>query len=234
MASEDAPTNVDPVARHLLTPRDVKRIHDAEKAGEPFLAYRDGGEQLALHVLGSTDRVVTVGRRAENNLALVWDAEVSGLHAELRRLGGEWTIADDGFSTNGTFVGERRTNGRHRLKHGDRVRVGRTVLMYNGAQVIDAGRTLTASPIRALPVPTQAQRRVLVALCRPHLTGSPHPGPASNQQIAAEAFLSVDAVKSHLRTLFASFGVSELPQARKRARLAEIALELGIVTTRDL
>jgi hypothetical protein len=35
-------------------------------------------------------------------------------------------------------------------------------------------------------------------------------------------------VKTHLRVLFHKFGIENLPQNRKRARLAEIALELGL------
>ena len=38
----------------------------------------------------------------------------------------------------------------------------------------------------------------------------------------------------HLRTLFARFELSELPQNRKRARLAELALEFGLVSRREL
>ena len=36
--------------------------------------------------------------------------------------------------------------------------------------------------------------------------------------------LSVDAVKGHLRALYAEFGLADLPQNAKRARLAEIGL----------
>jgi hypothetical protein len=36
-------------------------------------------------------------------------------------------------------------------------------------------------------------------------------------------------VKTHLRVLFHKFGIEDLPQNQKRARLAEIALELGLV-----
>ena len=46
--------------------------------------------------------------------------------------------------------------------------------------------------------------------------------------------LSVEAIKMHLRTLFVKFGLSDLPQNEKRARLAECAVELGLVTPRDL
>ena len=49
----------------------------------------------------------TIGRRGETDVSLDWDAQVSGLHAELHHIGGEWTIVDDGLSTNGTFVDGR-------------------------------------------------------------------------------------------------------------------------------
>ena len=38
----------------------------------------------------------------------------------------------------------------------------------------------------------------------------------------------------HLRTLFARFELSDLPQNQKRARLAEVALEYGLISKRDL
>ena len=58
--------------------------------------------------------------------------------------------------------------------------------------------------------------------------------PAPNEQIATELFLSVDAVKKHLRVLFEKFGVAELPQIEKRTRLVERAFAAGIVTEHDL
>ena len=53
--------------------------------------------------------------------------------------------------------------------------------------------------------------------------------PATNRQIADELFLSVDAVKAHLRVLFDRFGVGELVQNEKRARLAAQVLMDRIV-----
>jgi hypothetical protein len=46
--------------------------------------------------------------------------------------------------------------------------------------------------------------------------------------------LSVDAVKTHLRVLFAKFGVERLPQNQKRIRLVERAFYGGVVSERDL
>jgi hypothetical protein len=37
-----------------------------------------------------------------------------------------------------------------------------------------------------------------------------------------------------MRALFAKFGVEDLPQNQKRARLVELALTSGIVALRDL
>jgi DNA-binding NarL/FixJ family response regulator len=53
-------------------------------------------------------------------------------------------------------------------------------------------------------------------------------------QVAAEVFLSVDAVKTHLRTLFQKFHIEDLPQNQKRVKLVERAFALGIITRRDL
>jgi DNA-binding NarL/FixJ family response regulator len=71
---------------------------------------------------------------------------------------------------------------------------------------------------------------VLTALCRPYAEGRPYATPASNQQIAEELVLSLDAVKTHLRGLFGKFGIEDLPQNQKRARMAELALEFGLIS----
>ena len=73
-----------------------------------------------------------------------------------------------------------------------------------------------------------------MALCRPYREGSAYATPATNQQVADEVFLSVDAVKTHLRTLFSKFGVEDLPQNQKRVKLVELALQSGAITPRDL
>ena len=95
-------------------------------------------------------------------------------------------------------------------------------------------QTVAAGEAPTLRELTDTQRRVLVALCRPYRDGGNFATPASNQQIAEEVFLSVDAVKMHLRRLFASFELSEVPQNEKRARLAECVLQYGVISQRDL
>ena len=75
---------------------------------------------------------------------------------------------------------------------------------------------------------TETQRKILISLCRP-LNASAYATPATNKDIAAEVHLSVDAVKAHLRAIFERFGLDELPQNQKRARLAATALVNGVV-----
>ena len=53
--------------------------------------------------------------------------------------------------------------------------------------------------------------------------------PATNDQIASELHLSVDAVKAHLRQLYRRFDVEDLPQIQKRTALVRIALGAGLV-----
>jgi len=58
--------------------------------------------------------------------------------------------------------------------------------------------------------------------------------PSTNSEIANELFLSVEAVKTHLRTLFRSFEISELPQNQNRGRSVACAFQRGLVSARDL
>ncbi len=107
-----------------------------------------------------------------------------------------------------------------------------TVFRLPGAAAI-AETDVASDPPRATDL-SPAQRRVLVALCRPFKDASGHGIPATNQQIADELVVSVDAVKANLRALFDRFEVGDLPQNAKRARLVELALKSGAVTLREL
>lgn len=224
----------DPLARHSLSARELQEMLEVERSAEPFLAMRDGDGALQLVRLDASATEVTVGRGAGMDLSIPWDGEVSGLHAELRRLGEEWTVADDGLSRNGTFLNGERVVGRQRLRPGDRLLVGQTVIAFCHKAAGSSEKTVDSGTLPEPPRITDTQRRILVALCRPYGEDSQFPVPASNQQIAREVFLGIDAVKRHLRTLFGRFGLGELPQNQKRARLAELALRTGIVSQRDL
>ena len=161
------------------------------------------------------------------------DEQVSRVHSELERVGGSWVISDDGLSRNGTWIGDSRISGRRRLADGDAIRVGRRVLVFRDPAQAGEMTAADSDDPEAAPI-TDTQRRVLVALCRPFKDGSEFGVPATNKEIAAEVFLSTEAVKAHLRALFDRFGVSDLPQNQKRLKLAENALRSGAVSPSEL
>jgi pSer/pThr/pTyr-binding forkhead associated (FHA) protein len=199
----------------------------AQRAGAPYVLFRDGERRQRIVALTGEPPLVHIGRGPACEIALPWDTEVSRVHAILERAGGHWTLVDDGLSRNGSFVNGRRVRGRMRLSDGDELAVGRTRLLFASAGEPALAPT-DATREHERPQLSEAQRRVLLALCRP-LLEKPFAGPASNREIAEALFLSVDTVKSHLQVLFDRFGVGELPQNRKRAELARRAIESGTV-----
>jgi pSer/pThr/pTyr-binding forkhead associated (FHA) protein len=221
-------------AAPVQTASELKAQIEAERLGLPFLVFRDGDGEQQIFQLGEDIERVTVGRASSTDICIEWDTEVSRLHAELERIGGDWTVSDDGLSRNGTHVNGERVVGRRRLQDADSVRFGRTLATFRQPQASDASETVVAQDVLDRASLSDAQRRVLVALCRPFKDSIGYVTPATNQQIADELFLSVDAVKTHLRALFSKFGIEDLPQNQKRIRLVELALKSGVVTPRDL
>lgn len=222
-----------PRSPHLGTPAELQARIRAERLGDPFVVYRDGSGSQQLVPLGVDVGGLSIGRSSECDIPVDWDGRVSRVHAELRRVGGNWFVVDDGLSRNGTFFNGNRVVGRRRLSDGDQVAVGRTMFVFR--EPTRGGAKSTAiGEAPSVPALTPAQQRVLISLCRPYRQGSVHARPPTNQQIADELVLTVAAVKTHLRTLFQRFGLEELPQNEKRARLVEVAFERGAVSLSEL
>lgn len=213
---------------------ELKRQIEQERENAPFLILRvPAGEQIVVP-LGGRERV-TVGREGNVDVAIEGDGQVSRVHAELELVGGSWVVRDDGLSRNGTFVNGERVTSRRRLAERDLITVGGTGILFRDP--VAAGRpdaTVGAPSAPATQPLTEAQRRVLVELCRPYGTGDRFATPATNREIGERVFLSVDAVKGHLRVLFDRYGLSDLPQNEKRVRLAEQALRSGAIRIGDL
>jgi pSer/pThr/pTyr-binding forkhead associated (FHA) protein len=223
-----------PLDPHIASPEELRERIAFERCGAPFLVFRTGAGEQVLIDLGSAVARLTIGRRASNDVVLDWDSRVSRVHAALERVGGEWAIMDDGISHNGTWVNGERITGRRRLRDGDTISVGATVVVFRAPPGSSASRpTVSAAGPHVGELLTPAQHRVLVALCRP-FKDSAFGTPASNQRIADELVVSVATVKGTLRALFGVFAINDLPQNEKRAALALQALRTGVVSRRDL
>jgi hypothetical protein len=181
---------------------------------------RGGRELRAL----DSDRL-TVGTLESNDVVV--DAEgVSRVHAVFEQFGETWCVRDLD-SRNGTFVNGRRIVGERALHSGDEIVLGRLRLLFHGP-----ARGKETAAIAQAPPLTQRERDVLVALCRPLLTGDAFTEPASIRAIAAELVVSEAAVKQHLSRLYAKFEVAA--GERRRVQLANAAVARGAVTLGDL
>jgi hypothetical protein len=201
----------------------------AERLGVPFLVYRDEEEQQRIVGLEPGRRTVTLGRRDEADVSLPWDPEVSRLHAELEFRAGEWTICDDGWSQNGTWVNELRLTGRRRLGDGDLIRVGRTTVEYRRPGAIGIGPTLVPGELSATPRFSEQQQRILRALCRPLFGDGEGVTPASDEEIAAATGISPEAVTIELDHLSRALGLEGIPEPDRRAEVALLAMRSGLV-----
>ena len=85
---------------------------------------RDQGKRFDLDA-----PVIGVGREATNAIRL-HDVEVSRRHAQVVQTDEAFKLVDLG-SSNGTFVNEQQID-QHVLQSGDRVQVGRTLMIFTG------------------------------------------------------------------------------------------------------
>jgi predicted component of type VI protein secretion system len=189
-----------------------------------YFDWWDGRERRALLLDGER---LTVGSAPDNDL-VVEEVSVSRVHALLHQLNGGWFIEDCG-SRNGTSVNGRQLTSMHPLRTGDEVRLGRARLVFCG-QVSPSGNPTEAVADR--PPITARERDVLVALCAPLANGDIFTEPATVREMAAELTVSENAIKLHLTNLAAKFGIDGAE--RRRSRLANAALDAGVVTLADL
>jgi len=217
----------------------VEMVDAAREYGEAYLARCNVRGEQQRWPLPPEGSAVTIGRAPAAEVCLSEDGQVSQVHAVLERVGYPETWRDyralriAGDDALGNFqralTFEQR---RDYLRARDKIRIGESVLTFcvPPQTMTHLNQQTVARALHpAVSRVTASQRSVLVALCRPFQDAQPYASPASNQQIANELFLSVDAVKTHLRVLFHKFGIEDLPQNQKRARLAQIAEESGLV-----
>lgn len=174
---------------------------------------------------------VTLGKAGSNDVPIGSDRSVSRMHAVLERFPAGWCVRDLN-SRNGTFVNGERIMGERPLHSGDEIRVGKTRLTYR-ADESAVEYTATESALSA-PDLTRREREVLLALCRPVLSGDLFTEPASIHQVAQELFVTDAAVKQHLVNLYDKFAIHESQGGVRRVRLANEAIRRGAVSLADL
>jgi hypothetical protein len=218
-----------PLALDLASSDDLEARREAEKRGEPFLLLRDDQGTQRIVELDESAGSVTIGRRLEADVALPWDPEVSRLHAELEFKAGEWTLCDDGFSQNGTYVNGLRIHGRRRLTDGDLVRIGQTSIAFCDPGLSGLGVTLAPGELGIAPKFSEQQQRILRALCRPLMGDGEGVKPSSDAEVAAATGIPEDVVTTELDHLGRAFGLQDMPAPDRRAEIALLALRSGLV-----
>jgi pSer/pThr/pTyr-binding forkhead associated (FHA) protein len=152
-----------------------------------------------------------IGRADNNDVVLPGDMRVSRHHACVDFENEQWVISD-AHSTNGTTVnGHRITT--HSLRHGDRIRIGGTTMMF--VPVADPSATVTDTtgeqPEDNRGALLSHREREILALVG---TGR------TDQEIAQELYISVATVRSHLDRIRDKTG------CRRRPELTRLAMEL--------
>ena len=186
----------------------------------------DGPELVPL----DGDRI-TIGSHESNEVVLSADRTVSRLHAVLEAFPAGWSVRDMG-SRNGTFVNGQKLAGERVLGPGDEVRIGRTRLVLRGGGQGGHGEHTATEAAQPPPALTRRERDVLVALCRPVLSGDVFTEPASIRAVAAELVVSEAAVKQHLLNLYDKFAIYGVDN--RRLELANQAVRRGAVSIADL
>jgi hypothetical protein len=218
-----------PLALGTQSPEELAERRAAEERGDPFLVFRDGDGRQQIVALDEHTGPVTVGRRSEADISLPWDGEVSRLHAELSFRAGEWTICDDGWSQNGTWVNGLRLAARRRLADGDLVTIGRTAIAYCNPRPLPVGATMVPGELTATPRFSDQQQRILRALCAPLLADGDGFHPASDLEVADATGIDVDVVIAELDLLGRLFGLDDMPRPERRAEIALLAVRSGLV-----
>jgi hypothetical protein len=113
-----------PAAAVSAPPTPKQRRRKAGGAPSSLVILGKNGKRAATFKLG--DAPLEIGRAATCAIT-VDDTYASQSHARLSPDGDVWVVQDLG-STNGTFLNERRLEGRAQVRAGDRIRIGTTVL----------------------------------------------------------------------------------------------------------
>jgi hypothetical protein len=175
-------------------------------------------------------RRTTIGRRADNDLALPWDREVSRHHAGLERDERGWSLVEPGLSRNGSYVNGRRVAGRQALEDGDVLRFGATIVVFRGPaaaggppdpELEQSGLTaLASSGIRTVEL-ASTERELLAKLERTYGPGAHEPGGVDHGL--------PDELGRALQALARRFGADGLPAEEQVPVILARARAIGLL-----
>lgn len=169
------------------------------------------------------DGSVLVGRAATCQICLT-NPSVSRQHVLLTPVHDTWIVEDlsGGQQTrlerHGQNVPLRQ---RQALVNGDRLHVGAVVLSFADERQRSQTDTLPGGLLNRVSL-RERERDVLNALCRPVIENTGPP--ASNREIAEALVLSVEGVRSHLKTLYQKFEIVSGTPDQRRALLVQRAI----------
>ena len=164
-----------------------------------------GGDEYTLE-----GKTVRLGRDPANDLALLGDPKISRAHAELRDRDGQWILVDLG-SSNGTKVNDRPID-HYPLRDGDRIEIGRTVIVFSTDEDPNPTEPDTRS-VAKIPDLSERERQILGFVARG----------LTDRDIGEQLFISPSTVRSHLDRIGKKTGL------RRRAELTRLAVDLGVV-----
>jgi pSer/pThr/pTyr-binding forkhead associated (FHA) protein len=162
--------------------------------------------------IGSDER--TFGRASQNDIVLT-DPLVSRLHGLFMHRGGVYLIEDLG-SHNGTYVNDERLHGIRQLRHGDRITIGSSKILFEDPSMAgDEPTQIRGAADFGAVTFTQRQVQVLRLMARG----------LSNRQIGERLGVTERTAKAYVASIF------EKLQVNKRASAVAEALRLGLIDT---
>ena len=175
------------------------------------------------------DERYVIGKADDADVVLTDDSTVSAAHAMVERIGKRWYLRDLN-ARNGTYVNKSRIVGEQALRDRDELVLGKTRVVYFAQE---ARRDPTTDAIAPAPKLTERQHEVLVALCRPMLSGDTFTPPTPVREMAQELFVTLAAVRENLNRLYDKFDIVR-EGGDRRVQLANEAIRRGAVTRKDI
>jgi hypothetical protein len=106
---------------------------------------------------------ITIGRRKDSTI-IFSNPEVSSLHARIDKIGPDYILTDL-QSTNGTFVNGLKVVS-HRLSHGQRISIGKSVLLFIGTENAQIEAERASIPLDQTVIIRPTRRRKSVSASR--------------------------------------------------------------------